>query len=58
MENVMEYVLNAYVILTSVVTIASIVANYTDTPKDDVWVAKAYKLMESLAFLNGKAKQL
>jgi hypothetical protein len=54
----MEYVLNAYVILTSVVTIASIVANYTDTPKDDVWVAKAYKLMESLAFLNGKAKQL
>ena len=54
----MEYVLNAYVILTSVVTIASIIANYTDTPKDDQWVAKAYKLMETFAFLNNKAKQI
>jgi hypothetical protein len=44
----MEYVLNAYVILTSVVTIASIIANNTDTPRDDAWVAKAYKLMETL----------
>ena len=53
----MEYVLNAYVILTSVVTIASIIANYTDTPKDDHWVAKAYKVLEMFAFLNYKAKQ-
>jgi len=58
MENVMEYVLNAYVILTSVVTIASIIANYTDTPRDDVWVAKAYKVLEMFAFLNNKAKQV
>jgi len=54
----MEYVLNAYVILTSVVTIASIIANYTDTPRDDVWVAKAYKVLEMFAFLNNKAKQV
>jgi hypothetical protein len=53
----MEYVFSAYVILTSVVTIASIIANYTDTPKDDVWVAKAYKVLEMFAFLNNKAKQ-
>jgi hypothetical protein len=53
----MEYVLNAYIVATSLVTIASIVANYTNTPKDDVWVAKAYKLMETFAFLNNKAKQ-
>ena len=53
----MDYLLNFYVIATSVVTIASIIANYTDTPKDDEWVAKAYKLMETFAFLNGKAKQ-
>jgi len=53
----MDYLINAYVILTSVVTIASIIANYTDTPRDDAWVAKAYKLMETFAFLNNKAKQ-
>ena len=53
----MEYVLNAYVILTSVVTISSVIANYTDTPRDDEWVAKAYKVLETFAFLNNKAKQ-
>ena len=53
----MDYLINLYVIATSVVTIASIIANYTDTPKDDAWVAKAYKLMETFAFLNKKAKQ-
>ena len=53
----MDYLLNFYVIATSVVTIASVIANYTDTPRDDAWVAKAYKLMETFAFLNGKAKQ-
>ena len=53
----MDYLLNFYVIATSVVTIASIIANYTETPKDDEWVAKAYKLMETFAFLNNKAKQ-
>ena len=53
----MEHVLNAYIALTSLVTIASIVANYTDTPRDDAWVTKAYKLMETFAFLNNKAKQ-
>jgi len=53
----MDHLINLYAILTSVVTIASIIANYTDTPKDDAWVAKAYKLMETFAFLNNKAKQ-
>ena len=53
----MDYLINIYVIATSLVTIASIVANYTDTPRDDAWVAKAYKLMETFAFLNNKAKQ-
>ena len=53
----MEYVLNAYVILTSVVTIASIIANYTDTPKDDAVVKRLYDILEMFAFLKGKAKQ-
>jgi len=53
----MEYLFTAYVVATSVVTIASVIANYTDTPRDDAWVKKAYDLLESLAFLKGKAKQ-
>ena len=53
----MEPLSTFYVLATSVVTICSIVANYTDTPKDDAIVAKAYKIMETFAFLRNKAKQ-
>lgn len=53
----MEYLLDIYVLVTSVVTTASIICNYTNTPKDDVWVAKAYKVLEQFAFLGSKAKQ-
>ena len=53
----MEYLTEMYVVATSLVTIASVICNYTDTPKDDEFVAKAYKLLESFAFLGGKAKQ-
>jgi hypothetical protein len=53
----MDYLLNAYIVITSLVTAASVIANYTDTPRDDAWVAKAYKVLETFAFLNKKAKQ-
>ena len=53
----MEHLSELYVVLTSLVTIASVICNYTSTPKDDAIVAKAYKLMETFAFLGGKAKQ-
>lgn len=53
----MEYLIDLYVLATSVVTIASIICNYTDTPKDDAFIAKAYKILEQFAFLGGKAKQ-
>ncbi len=53
----MEYLLDLYVLVTSLVTIASVVCNYTDTPKDDEFVAKAYKILEQFAFLGNKAKQ-
>jgi hypothetical protein len=53
----MEYLIDIYVLATSIVTIASIVCNYTETPKDDEFVAKAYKVLEQFAFLNNKAKQ-
>ena len=53
----MGYLIDAYVLATSLVTIASVVCNYTDTPKDDAFVAKAYKIREQFAFLGSKAKQ-
>ena len=52
----MAYLLDLYVLATSLVTIASVICNYTETPKDDVWVAKAYTVLETFAFLGGKAK--
>jgi len=53
----MSYLIDAYVLATSLVTIASVLCNYTDTPKDDAFVAKAYKVLEQFAFLGSKAKQ-
>ena len=52
----MSYLLDAYVLATSLVSVASVICNYTNTPKDDVWVAKAYKVLEQFAFLGNKAK--
>jgi len=53
----MEYLLDIYVLATSLITVASVICNYTDTPKDDVWVAKAYTILERFAFLGYKAKK-
>ena len=53
----MAYLLDLYVLATSLVSVASIICNYTDTPKDDAWVAKSYKVLEQFAFLGHKGKQ-
>ncbi len=53
----MEYLLDLCVLAASLVTIASVICNYTETPKDDEFVAKAYKVLEQFAFLGNKAKQ-
>ena len=43
-------------IITGVVTIASLVASLTPTPKDDTIVGKIYKFVDLLALNIGKAK--
>ena len=43
--------------VTTIVTIASIIAASTPTPKDDEWIAKLYKFIDLLAINIGKAKQ-
>ena len=54
----MEHLFTLYIVATSVVTLCSIIANYTDTPKDDAVVKRLYDILEMFAFLKGgKAKQ-
>ena len=42
--------------ITMIVTVASIIAASTPTPKDDVWIGKLYKFIDLLALNIGKAK--
>ena len=43
--------------ITTIVTVASIIAASTTTPKDDEWIGKFYKFIDLLALNIGKAKQ-
>ena len=36
----MDYLIDVYVLATSVVSIASIICDYTDTPKDNIFCGK------------------
>ena len=42
--------------VTTIVTIASLIAASTPTPKDDEWIAKLYRFVDLLALNIGKAK--
>ena len=53
----MEIIVNAISWITIVVTVASLVAASTPTPKDDVWIGKLYKFIDLLALNIGKAKE-
>ena len=43
--------------ITTIVTVASIIAATTPTPKDDAWIGKLYKFVDLLALNIGKAKE-
>ena len=43
--------------ITTIVTVASIIAASTSTPKDDEWIGKLYKFIDILAINIGTAKQ-
>ena len=53
----MEMIINAITWITIIVTVSSLIAASTPTPKDDVWIGKLYKLVDLLALNIGKAKQ-
>jgi|TARA_R100000541_G_scaffold21159_1_gene30996 hypothetical protein len=53
----MEMLINAISWITIIVTVASLVAASTPTPKDDIWIGKLYKFIDLLALNIGKAKE-
>ena len=52
----MEMIVNIVIYITIIVTVASLIAASTPTPKDDVWIGKLYKFVDLLALNIGKAK--
>jgi hypothetical protein len=52
----MEAFTNIIAIVMGIITVSSIVAAITPTPKDDVWIGKFYKLIDLCALNIGKAK--
>jgi hypothetical protein len=52
----METIANIIAICMTIVTVSSIVAALTPTPKDDEWIGKLYKLIDVMALNIGKAK--
>jgi len=50
-------ILNVLSWITIVVTVASLIAASTPTPKDDLWIGKLYKFLDLLALNIGKAKE-
>tara|TARA_R100001163_G_C4976150_1_gene134148 strand:+ start:134 stop:298 length:165 start_codon:yes stop_codon:yes gene_type:complete len=52
----MELLANTIIAITSVVTVASLIAASTPTPIDDGWIKKLYGYLDLLALNIGKAK--
>jgi|TARA_R100001015_G_C4477647_1_gene59177 hypothetical protein len=53
----MDIIVNLVTWVTLIVTVASLVAATTKTPKDDVWIGKIYKFIDMLALNIGRAKE-
>ena len=53
----MEMIVSAVTYITLIVTVASLIAASTPTPKDDAWIGKLYKFVDLLALNIGKAKE-
>ncbi|WP_454021220.1 hypothetical protein [Azospirillum sp. Marseille-Q6669] len=45
-----------FIVASSVIGTAAVIASVTPTPKDDEWAAKARKVLDMLAFNVGNAR--
>ena len=52
----MELIVDIFNIVTAAVALASAIAAVTPTPKDDEWIATAYKYLDMIALNVGLAK--
>ena len=52
----MQTIGNILAIIMAIISVASIIAAVTPTPKDDVWIGKLYKLIDLCALNIGRAK--
>ena len=52
----METLANALITVTSIVTVASLIAASTPTPVDDGWIKKLYGYLDLLALNIGRTK--
>jgi len=53
----MQTFANMMAIIMAIISVSSIIAAVTPTPKDDVWIGKLYKLVDMMALNVWKAKQ-
>ena len=53
----MDMLVNLVTLITLIVTVSSLIAASTSTPKDDIWIGKIYKFIDMLALNIGKAKE-
>ena len=53
----METFANMIALIMAIISVSSILAAVTPTPKDDIWIGKLYKIIDLCAFNFGKAKQ-
>lgn len=55
--DILKVISDIAAIAPMVVTVCSIIAASTPTPKDDEWIAKLYRFIDIMAINIGKAKQ-
>ena len=53
----MQTFANMMAIIMAIISVSSIIAAVTPTPKDDVWIGKLHKLIDMMALNVWKAKQ-
>jgi|TARA_Y100000356_G_C11162116_1_gene236583 hypothetical protein len=53
----MQTFANMIALIMAIISVSSIIAAVTPTPKDDVWIGKLYKLIDMMALNVWKAKQ-
>jgi len=54
---ILQLISDLAAIAPMIVTVCSIIAATTPTPKDDQWIAKLYRFIDIMAINIGKAKQ-